>query len=296
MVDFRYHALSLAAVLCALAVGVLVGIAIGDSSLVSSAQDGLVHKLRGEVRETQHELKLSGQTLSEQQTLADSLWPLAVHGLLQGRSIGIVFLGEPSNEIDSLAQGAVRAAGGKVKAVLAVHEPLDASAMAKQLSGTRYAALPSDPRLLGRLAQHLGGEIVSGGRLLERVRTQLLGSYDGQVGQLEGVVVVRAQPTGMTGAQVSDSETLESGLLAGMLARGIPVVGVETSAGEPSQVPWYKSAGLSSVDDLQSVGGRTALAYALAGYRGAFGSKSSADAQLPSPASAPARTCTASRC
>lgn len=296
MVDFRYHALSLAAVLCALAVGVLVGIAIGDSSLVSSAQDGLVHNLRGEVRETQHKLQLSDQALSEQRALADSLWPLAVRGQLEGRSIGIVFLGQPSNEIDSLVQGAVRAAGGNVKAVLAVGEPFDASAMAKQLSGTRYASLASDPRLLGRLAQRLGGEIVAGGRLLERVRTRLLGSYDGQIGQLEGLVVTRAQPAGMTRAQTSDTNALESGLLAGMLARGVPVVGVQTSASEPSQIPWYKSAGLSSVDDLQSVGGRTALAYALAGYRGAFGSKSTAEAQLPSPASATAQTCTASRC
>lgn len=296
MVDFRYHALSLAAVLCALAVGVLVGIAIGDSSLVSSAQDGLVHNLRGEVSETRHELQLSGQALSEQQTLADSLSPLAVHGLLAGRSIGIVFLGAPSNEVDSLVQGAVRAAGGNVKSVLAVREPVDPRALAAQLNGSRYAAIATDSQLLKRLAQHLGGEIVGGGRLLERLRASLLASYDGQLGQLEGVVVMRAQPAGMTAAQVSTTGQLESGLLAGIAVRAVPVVGVETSASEPSQVPWYKSTGISSVDDLQSVGGRTALAYALAGYRGAFGSKATADGQLPSPSSAPAQACTGSRC
>jgi len=38
MFDYRYHALSLAAVLLALAVGLVIGIAIGDSSLVSSAR------------------------------------------------------------------------------------------------------------------------------------------------------------------------------------------------------------------------------------------------------------------
>jgi hypothetical protein len=294
MVDFRYHALSLAAVLCALAVGVLVGIAIGDSSLVSSAQDGLVHDLRGEVSETRHRLQLTGRTLSEQQSLADSLWPLAVRGLLEGRPIGIVFLGEPSNEVDSLAQGAVRAAGGSVKAVLAVREPVDTETLARQLDSGRRSGIDSDPRLLGRLAQHLGAEVVAGGRLVERVRAHLLSSYDGQLGGLEGVVVMRAQPGGMSAAQRSATDAFESGLVAGMLARGVPVVGVETSGGEPSQVPWYKSAGLSSVDDLQSVGGRAALAYALAGYHGAFGSKPTADAQLPSPASAP--SCTLSHC
>jgi len=287
MLDFRYHALSLAAVLCALAVGVLVGVAIGDSSLVSSAQDGLVHSLRGEVHESQKQLQATEQQLSEQQTLAGSLWPLAVHGLLGGRTIGVVFLGGSSNEVDSLAQAAVKAAGGEVTTVLAVREPVETEALAAQLAGTHYAALASQPKLLRRLALHLGAEAVAGGRLLERVRPKLLSSYDGQLGKLEGVVVMRAQPTGMSAAQSKTAGELESGLIAGMSARGVPVVGVETTASEPSQVPWYKAQGLSSVDDLQSVGGRAALAFALAGYRGAFGTKPSADEQLPAPASAP---------
>ena len=49
MFDYRYHALSLAAVLLALAVGVLIGVAIGDSNLVSSAKNGIVHNLESEV-------------------------------------------------------------------------------------------------------------------------------------------------------------------------------------------------------------------------------------------------------
>ena len=49
MFDYRYHALSLAAVLLALAVGVVIGVAIGDSNLVSSAKNGIVHDLNSEV-------------------------------------------------------------------------------------------------------------------------------------------------------------------------------------------------------------------------------------------------------
>jgi hypothetical protein len=300
MLDFRYHALSLAAVLCALAVGVLVGVAIGDSSLVSSAQDGLVHNLRGELRESQHELEAANGKLAEQQSLAGAFEPLAVHGMLEGRRVGVLFLGDSSDEVDSLVRQGVQGAGGEVRSVAAVREPLNTSAIAAQASGTRYAALASDPRLMRRFGTHVGGELVSQAAqaaqstqpsqppsLLERVRTTLLSSDDGQLGGLEGVVVMRAEPSGMTGSAVTTTREFESGLLAGIAARGVPVVGVETTATEPSQVPWYKTEGISSVDDLDSVGGRAALAYALAGYRGAFGVKSSADAQLPSPQNAP---------
>lgn len=303
MLDFRYHALSLAAVLCALAVGVLIGVAIGDSSLVSSAQDGLVHNLRAELHESQHQLEAADTKLSEQQSLVGDFWPLAVRGLLEGRRIGLVFLGNSSDEIDSLVREGVQAAGGEVRSVVAVREPLEVAAIAAQAAGTRYAALASDPRLMRRFGAHVGAELVAESlrptqppkpsqsarpaTLFERVRTKLLSSDDGQPGDLEGVVVVRAEPSGMSGAALTAAHEFETGLLAGIAARGAPVVGAETSATEPSQVQWYKAEGISSVDDLESVGGRAALAYALAGYRGAFGVKPTADAPLPSPQSAP---------
>lgn len=288
MLDFRYHALSLAAVLCALAVGVLVGVAIGDSSLVSSAQDGLVHNLRGELHDSEHNLELAGNQLSEQQTLASAFWPLAVRGLLAGKAVGVVFLGEPSNEAASLVREGVKQAGGEVASIVTVREPPETTALATEVASPAYAALASDPKLLRRFALHVGEEMVAGGRLLERVRPKLLSSYDGQLGRLDGMVVMRGEPAGMSAQATKSVGELESGLLAGLSAKGVPVVGVEMTATEPSQVPWYKAAGIASVDDLQSVGGRAALAFALAGYRGAFGAKSTADAPLPSPASVPA--------
>ena len=64
MFDYRYHALSLAAVLLALAIGVLIGVAIGDSNLVSSARDGIVKNLRAEVGESEHRTEQVSSKLS----------------------------------------------------------------------------------------------------------------------------------------------------------------------------------------------------------------------------------------
>ena len=192
MLDFRYHALSLAAVLCALAVGVLVGVAIGDSSLVSSAQDGLVHNLRSEVRDSQRNLELAGRQLSEQQSLVASFWPLAVRDLLAGRSVGIVFLGESSNEVDSLVQDGVKEAGGEVKAVVAMREPPQPTALGIAPASSGHAGSASEAKLIRHFGVRIGRELVAGGRLIEHVRSKLLSSYDGQLGGLEGVVVLRS--------------------------------------------------------------------------------------------------------
>jgi hypothetical protein len=64
-------------------------------------------------------------------------------------------------------------------------------------------------------------------------------------------------------------------------AVGVPTVGVELSSTEPSQVPWYQGQDISSVDDLDATAGRAALAYALTGSRGAYGTKPTADSLLP---------------
>jgi hypothetical protein len=286
MFDYRYHALSLAAVLFALAVGVLIGVAIGDSNLVSSAQNGIVRNLRAEVKGSQHNLEQVGARLSEQETLAGDLWPFAVHGLLSGKSVGLVFLGGSSDEIDTLVRDGVGEAAGNVTAVVAVHEPLDTNGIAAQ-AGAHYAALTTDPALLRHFAEHIGREFVSGGKLLGRVQATLFSSYDGELGSLQGLVVVRGDPAGMTGEAAKASAEFASGLLAGVASKGVPAVGVELSGAEPSQIPWYKNENLASVDDLDTIAGRAALAFALAGDHGAFGVKPTADALLPSPVSLP---------
>jgi copper transport outer membrane protein MctB len=286
MFDYRYHALSLAAVLFALALGVLIGVAIGDTNLVSSAKNGIVHNLNSEVSEARANAGQLQERLSSEEAFANGLYPLAVHELLANRSIGLVFLGGSSDQVNTLVRTAVTQAGGNLATVVAVREPLDLAGLARGATGTHYAALGESTALLERFGQLAGRQLVSGGQLvarelLSRVRGSLFSAFDGQLTRLEGLVVMRAQPAGMS---AQDSEALarfEAGLIAGVAAVGVPTVGVELSKAAASQVPWYKERGLSSVDDVDALAGQTALAYALAGDRGTFGVKPTADTLLP---------------
>jgi hypothetical protein len=307
--DFRYHALSLAAVLLALAVGVVIGVAIGDSDLVSSAKSGIVHDLKEEVRgEQRHASQLSAQ-LSSEETFANDLYPIAVHGLLSGQAIGLVFLGAPSNHINALVRDAVTQAGGDLATVVAVREPLDLAGIGHAAEGTRYAALagttPIVPatgegettgqeaqagevssELVERFGTIVAKQLVSGGQnvereLISRVRGRLLTAFDGQLGRLQGLVIVRNDPTAETPEQSKATAAFEAGFLDGVAAIGTPIVGVELSRTEPSQIPWYQGKDISSVDDLDATAGQAALIYALTGSHGAYGTKATADSLLP---------------
>jgi hypothetical protein len=208
-----------------------------------------------------------------------------VRGLLAGKSIGLVFLGNSSDQVDSSVRDGVGEANGNVKAVVAVREPLDLTSVAAQATGYRYTALASDPSLVRQFGVRIGKQLVGGGQLLERVHTALLSSYDGELGKLEGLVVMRSEPAGMDAEAAKSTGEFESGLIAGAASEGVPTVGVELTSTEPSQVSWYKSEDMASVDDLETIAGRAALALALAGEhgaRGAYGVKSTAEALLPS--------------
>ncbi len=287
MFDYRYHALSLAAVLLALMIGVLLGVAIGDSNLVSSAKNGIVHNLDSEVGQARRQASELQTRLTNEEAFVNGLYPLSVHELLAGRNIGLVFLGGSSDEIDGLVRTAVAQAGGNVTTVVAVQEPLNLPGIAHEAAGTRYASVATSLKLTERLGNLVGRQLVSGGpavgrELVSRVRGSLFSAFDGQLARLEGLVVMRAEPTGMSPAQSEASAAFESGLLAGAAAANVPAVGVELSSTQPSQIPWYRGKGVSSVDDLDNLAGQAALDYALAGARGSFGIKSTANSLLPS--------------
>jgi hypothetical protein len=286
MFDYRYHALSLAAVLLALMIGVLLGVAIGDSNLVSSAKDGIVANLNSEVSSSRRQAGQLQERLTNEEAFATGLYPLAVHELLAGRTVGLVFLGGSSDQINSLVRTAVAQAGGDVTTVIAVREPLDVEGLEHEVAGTHYAGLATSTELVERFGDLIGRQLVSGGQLVERelisrVRASLLSAFDGQLTRLEGLVVVRAEPSGMSAEESEASAAFESGLLAGVAAAHVPAVGVELTSTEPSQIPWYKGKGLSSVDDLDNLAGQAALDYALAGDSGSFGVSPTADSLLP---------------
>jgi hypothetical protein len=320
--DFRYHALSLAAVLLALAVGVVIGVAIGDSNLVSSAKSGIVHDLSSEVSGAQHQAEQLRTQLSDEEAFANELYPIAVHGMLSASNVGLVFLGPPSNGVNGYVREAVTQAGGDLATVIAVREPLDLAGVARLAEGTRFAGLAPTPEvaaaaeaaeageggtgtgttgttsgegaprsaaageLLEDFGTIIGKQLVSGGaqvdrELISRVRARLLSAFDGQLGRLDALVIMRGDPTTLTPEQAKASSQFETGLLAGVGKVGIPLVGVELSGTEPSQIPWYQGKDLASVDDLDTTAGQAALAYALSGSHGAYGTKSTADSLLP---------------
>jgi hypothetical protein len=276
MLNFRYHALSLVAVFLSLTIGLLLGVAIGDKGLVSSAEKDVRASLRGDVREAQAERDDARARLQERQQFEADAYPALVGGRLADRRIALIELGGPSDRMWNLTKDALQGSGATLTSVSVIREPLPLDELAAAAHGTRYDQLTADPELLHPFATRLGIQFTHGGRLLRLVRRDLLLQGSGTLDGADGVVIVRNTPQ-LEGDDADAVNTFEDGLMRGLRAQDVPVVGVETSDAESSQVEWFKDRELSSVDDLDDPIGRAALVFALAGQRGSFGVKATAD-------------------
>jgi hypothetical protein len=281
MFDFRYHALSLVSVFLALVLGLLLGVAIGDRGLVSSAERDVRASLRGDVRKAQAESENLRAQLDEQNKFLQEAYPLMVGSRLIGERVGVVTLGDVSDQEIGNVRDALEATGGRLTSVVSIRTPLDLPSISTAAAGTAFQNLQVEPKLVKRFGERVGvGYVSGGGRLLDKVHRELLASSSGALGGVDSVVVIR-EPRTFQKPEQSVLNDFEDGLMTGLSINNGTVVGVETTDTKPSQVGWYRDHDLASVDDVDQLPGRAALVFALAGADGAFGTKSTADGLLP---------------
>jgi hypothetical protein len=262
--DFRYHALSLAAVFVALVVGLLLGIEIGDRGLVSSAEKKLRQSLRADVDAARKQSQRLQDQLDLRTKFEDQVYPELITGQLQDKRIGVVFLGHSSDQTVQYVRDALVGTGGRVVFVGEVREPLDLNGLAQRSAGTRYAALDLGSDLIKPFGNRVGVQLTKGGKLLRRVRSKLFSQFSGRLVRLDCVVLVRDPPK-LSGDAVRAAKLFEDGLSDGLSTESTPVVGVETTTTNPSQVAWYRDRELASVDDLDDFAVLLCLVLSLVG-------------------------------
>ena len=279
MFDFRYHALSLAAVFIALVVGLLLGVAIGDKELVSSAQSDLRSSLRADVRQADQERDEARADAREQERFAEEAYPILANDQLRGQRIGLVVLGDDDVAPD-LIRRALEPTGADLALVAVVRENFELDALAERARGTRYANVAEDPELLDELGRRVGIQMVEGGRLVRQLRTALLDPLSGRFGNLDGVIVMR--PSEPEDKAIADRlADLRDGIARGLVQTGVKVVGVERRASDPSNIDWFRDHDMSTVDNVDEYAGKAAMVFVLAGAQGAYGRGDAAQALLP---------------
>jgi hypothetical protein len=283
----RYHAVTLVAVFLALGIGLVLGVAIGDQGIVSDASKNLEKSLRGDLDHARSRATDLRRDLAQRRTFEDQAYAALVGGLLPDWRIGIVAMNNLPSGYVSEVRDAVEPAGASIESVSVVEAPVPTDRVKGELDGTKLERVARDDAVLERFGRRIGRQLAGGGELVQRLRQELFSTSRGQYKGLDGIVLIR-DPDELKGKDKAKQDRFESALIDAAKDTDVEVVGVEKTGTDPSQVSWYADHGVTSVDDLDLVEGKTALVWALLGASGRFGVKDSAQRLLPPPPERPA--------
>ena len=262
MIDFRYHAMSLAGVFLALAIGILIGIGISGRGFVSDAERA---NLNGEIAALTEQLEAANANSEDlelrQEAAADFVegaYPVLAEGRLAGKRIAVIVLGPVEQDSLPFVESAIEDdAGGRIARMRALVLPLRLEAVESELTSQPELAGYVGDDQLGNLGRDLGRELVGGGEtpLWDALEGEIVEQRTGDFGEsVDGVVVLRsAEP------QVGGGSRFLAGLYQGLNSTGVPVVGVEPTRVEQSAIPVFQRYGLSTVDGIDEELGQLGL-------------------------------------
>lgn len=289
MFDFRYHLVSLAAVFIALAVGILLGAAI--SGKLGDAENALVKdqvkSMSDQLTQERNRSDIIERRSEAAQELLSDAYPALMANRLAGKGFAVLFLGPVDGSVRSALERALADAdAGSPVRLIALDTPVDPQELDSALQGdellAQYVEGGDD---FGALGEALGGDLIEGDGtpLWTALSSRLIEERSGTTSTpVDGVIVVQTwhEPDSAGDAdqqrRTRATESLFEGLMRGLENTSLPVVGVETTDAE-GDLALFRQQGVSSVDDVDTLAGRLALALLLQGAQpGHYGVKDSA--------------------
>jgi hypothetical protein len=298
VISFRYHVVSILAVLLALAAGVALG--GGPLSDLGSGGDNVTKRAEARSRELNKRLDEAGLTNSFQDEFAQGLSAGAVSSSLTSRPVVLITMPGADEKVVSSLTDLVGTAGGSVSGTYAV-QPTLVSDGEKSLVDTLGSQLVERPEgkdaaasapTYERMGQLIGRAVASTkdtGEAVDSSATDLLSSLkgadlltqdagEGKRGSLV-MVVLGEEP-----ANPDESDKIFGGLMTGLAGQsdGVVLAGT-TRSGDDGLLAILRSdaafsASVSTADSAETTAGRIAAVLALAadgggttGQYGAFG-------------------------
>jgi hypothetical protein len=292
MFDFRYHVASLAAVFFALVIGILVGVALASHGLGNTERKRLEEDLRrsesqADVLRTQVAALMNEGAADR--AFVEGTYKSVMANRLKGKKIAVLFVGSSEKVRQSaITQALADAGAGTPLRMTFVKVPVDPAALGRKLATKPLLASYAAADQLKNLGHDLGQEFVAGTDtpLWLALQNMIVEEKAGPSRPpADGVVIVRTATP-----QTGSTAVFLKGLYAGLADVGVPVVGVARTNDPANAIKAFQRARFSTVDDIDTRIGRLALVALLGDptSTGAFGTKKTAQAQLPPIAPLPA--------
>lgn len=284
-VDYRYHIGSFVAIFLALLLGILVGIGLAPNP---EELNRVVGGLKQQYRETQQAKEDELNRLKQERSQYEALAKEAVSGLirdrLKGRRVALVLDHDFGRDpVPDRLRALMKQAGASLSSTTTITRDFVTmpSELRQKVSQRLSLYPPPGVHYRSLIAETVARDLAQGRnelilelQSLNLLRTSADSDYRLPV---DSVLILG----GSSSSGDSSPERIDLPMIAELLRLGVRVVGCESSQAANSAIPLYKSKGISTVDDAETLAGQMAIVLALGGVNGHFGVNATADRFLP---------------
>jgi hypothetical protein len=276
MINIRYYVFLLVGIFLAMGLGMMIGITLENQNIIENQQAHLIRQiedrfvsLRSESEQLKMELGNMEAQKEQLQQLSSLLLTELIRDRLTGKNVAIISFSQqaPMNTLLDFFS----ITGASVQSAVTIFPETTVD-----MEGTAGDILQPDEFMAAMIEEWLYS-VCCGDKMpsIQEAEELMLVSYTGQY----------EYPVDMIILAVQDTSTLDYDhlLIHSALDANIPMVVVDTGEIDNSAMPLYKEMGVSTVDHVETIYGRLALACVLSGNRGNYGFGSNALDQLPSP-------------
>ncbi len=284
-IDYRYHIGSFVAIFVALLLGILIGIGMAPNpEELNQWASSLRQEYRAVSESKEQELRELTEANREHEMLARETVAALVTDRLTGKKVALVLDHNfGSDPLPENLRAVIRQAGGTVTSTMVVTAdfvslPTDVKQkVAKRLS--LYP--PPGMHFRSLVAEAIAKDLVRGRPdLIRELHSSglLISTADSNYEERPDLVLIVG---GLSSASEGAPERIDLAMIKELAQLGVRVVGAEPRNVEVSVMPIYNAAGIPTVDNADTAGGRLSVILALAGADGHFGVKDTAESLLP---------------
>lgn len=286
IISMRYYIIMSASIFLALGIGIFIGFTLDGQEIFVEQQQGLISELEQRFVEIKQEndriesiVYQKEKELLVYREVTEQLLPQFAEDSLKGISVAII---QSSDELPytGMINLLVRA-GADTTSITRIKKDYVANSAENTVVLRESLDEPVESGdLCTYIAERLVNAVLTGGDEKFVRRMEDLGVIDVS-GRYSGWVDFFILVGGGSVEELDMAERLDDALIDAIKKCNIPVVGVEKSGCDVSSIKRFVDAGISSVDNIDSIIGQYSLIGVLKGNVGHYGVKETAQAFIP---------------
>ncbi len=281
----KFYIVSIASIFLALAIGIYIGFSLNSKDFLIEQKEGIVEGLEkqfADLRSENDNLKNEMEGVEKENQLykdfSKAVYPEVIKNKLNGIKIAII---ETTDDYvySGLGQD-LKMAGGNVVSITTIKDDFDDEEFLKKIYENHNIAKKEGKSYVQQAMEDLTNYIITSEKspIIDYLNEDNIIGTVGEYNEPVDYIIVAG------GANTEDPNRvnlIDKGIIEFAKKNNIPVIGIEKENVNYSYISYYKDLRITTVDNADTIMGKTALILAMEGRPGNYGVKSTSEELIP---------------